>query len=97
MDSPASAGQRYVQILRLPAVCRATGLGRSMVYQLEAANRFPRRIKIGARAVGWIEAEIQSWLADRITTSRGVVEVPVERPDSARRFARISAGQVSPR
>jgi len=46
-----------------------------MVYQLEAANRFPRRIKIGARAVGWIEAEIQSWLADRITTSRGASQV----------------------
>lgn len=97
MDSPASPGQRYVQILRLPAVCRATGLGRSMVYQLEAANQFPRRIKIGARAVGWIEAEIQSWLAERITTSRGAVDLPVERSDSGRRFARIAASQVSPR
>lgn len=97
MDSPASPSQRYVQILRLPAVCRATGLGRSMVYQLEAANRFPRRIKIGARAVGWIEAEIQSWLADRITTSRGAADLPVERPNSAQRFARTSASQVSPR
>lgn len=97
MDSSTSPGQRYVQILRLPAVCRATGLGRSMVYQLEAANRFPRRIKIGARAVGWIEAEIQSWLAERITTSRGSVDMLVERPDSAQRLARISASHVSPR
>lgn len=97
MDSPASAGQSYVQILRLPAVCRATGLDRSMVYQLEAANRFPRRIKIGARAVGWIEAEIQSWLADRITTSRGSVDPAVERSDSAQRFGRHSISHVSPR
>ena len=97
MDSPASPGQQYVQILRLPAVCRATGLGRSMVYQLEAANRFPRRIKIGARAVGWIEAEIQSWLADRITTSRGPVDLPIERSDSTRRFARNLISHVSPR
>lgn len=97
MVSPASPGQRYVQILRLPAVCRTTGLGRSTVYQLEATNRFPRRIKIGARAVGWIEAEIQSWLADRITTSRGSAVRAFEGSDAAQRFARISTSQVSPR
>ena len=97
MDSPTSPGQRYVQILRLPAVCRATGLGRSMVYQLEAANRFPRRIKIGARAVGWIEAEIQSWLADRIITSRGSVDLAIKPSNSTQRVARISTSHVSPR
>lgn len=47
--------------------------------------------------VGWIEAEIQSWLAERITTSRGSVDLPVERSNSARRFAPISASQVSSR
>lgn len=31
------------QILRLPQVCRVTGLGRSMIYQLEAERRFPCR------------------------------------------------------
>jgi len=62
--------RRTVQILRLPAVCRATGLGRSMVYQLEASSQFPRRVKIGARAVGWIETEVQSWLYERIARSR---------------------------
>ncbi|MGO9038671.1 MAG: helix-turn-helix transcriptional regulator [Steroidobacteraceae bacterium] len=70
MDSLSSESHRAIQILRLPAVCRATGLGRSMVYQLEAMSQFPRRVKIGARAVGWIEAEVQLWLAERITRSR---------------------------
>jgi predicted DNA-binding transcriptional regulator AlpA len=42
------------RILRLKEVCRVTGLGRSFIYQLQAARRFPRSIEIGARAVdGW--------------------------------------------
>jgi prophage regulatory protein len=59
-----------VQILRLPQVCKVTGLGRSMIYQLESTRRFPCRVRIGARAVGWVEAEIQGWLADRIERYR---------------------------
>jgi prophage regulatory protein len=42
-----------------------------MVYQMEAEQRFPRRIKIGTRAVGWLEGEILSWLSARIESSRG--------------------------
>jgi predicted DNA-binding transcriptional regulator AlpA len=61
---------RKIQILRLPDVCKATGLGRSMVYQLEAERRFPARVRIGERAVGWVEEEIQGWLAERILHSR---------------------------
>jgi prophage regulatory protein len=41
-----------------------------MIYQLEAEQRFPNRIKIGVRAVGWIESEVQAWLAQRIAESR---------------------------
>jgi len=55
-----------VQILRLPQVCKVTGLGRSMIYQLEAERRFPSRVRIGLRAVGWVESEVQLWLAGRI-------------------------------
>jgi prophage regulatory protein len=59
-----------LQVLRLPQVCKVTGLCRSMIYQLEAQRRFPGRIKIGLRAVGWIEGEVQQWLATRIERSR---------------------------
>ena len=59
-------GARKIQILRLPDVCRATGLGRSKVYQLEAEHRFPARVRIATRAVGWVEEEVQGWLAERV-------------------------------
>jgi prophage regulatory protein len=59
-----------LKILRLPQVCEVTGFCRSMIYQLEAERRFPRRVKIGTRAVGWLEDEVQAWLVCRIEASR---------------------------
>jgi predicted DNA-binding transcriptional regulator AlpA len=67
-----------VQILRLPQACKVTGLGRSMIYQLESEHRFPCRVRLGARAVGWVEAEVQSWLARRVEHYR--VGEPSNRP-----------------
>ena len=57
--------------LRLPQVCKMTGLRRSMIYQMQAEKRFPQRIKLTERAVGWLEREVQEWLAQRIEHSRG--------------------------
>ena len=56
--------------LRLPQVCTITGLRRSMIYRLQAEKRFPQRIKLSERAVGWLEREVQEWLAERIKSSR---------------------------
>ena len=70
MNNSAPISNDNVQLLRLPQVCKVTGLRRSMIYQLEAEQRFPRRIKIGVRAVGWIEGEVQQWLWQRIERSR---------------------------
>ena len=71
MNTPATPVQ--VQVLRLPQVCRVTGLCRSTIYQLETERQFPGRIKIGARAVGWIEGEVQEWLTTRIERSRTAI------------------------
>lgn len=75
--SAEAAVSAMVQILRLPMVCKVTGLKRSMIYQLEAERRFPKRIKIGIRAVGWIECEVQEWLVKRIEASRHNVRRPL--------------------
>lgn len=59
-----------LKILRLPQVCEVTGLCRSMIYQLEADLRFPQRVKIGVRAVGWLDKEVNAWLIRRVAMSR---------------------------
>jgi len=70
MNACAHRIDASIQILRLRQVCERIGLSRSMVYQLEAEQRFPPRIKIGVRAVGWIESEIQAWLEQRVHGNR---------------------------
>jgi prophage regulatory protein len=58
------------RILRLAQVRALTGLCRSSIYQLQAQKRFPLRVKIGARAVGWVEGDVQKWLAEKVARSR---------------------------
>ena len=54
------------KILRLPEVKKITGLSRSSIYRLGESNEFPKSIKIGPRAVGWLEAEVLAWLHQHI-------------------------------
>ncbi len=51
-----------IQILRRPAVSRRTGLGRSALYAAIKAGRFPKPVKLGPRAVGWLEEEVTEWI-----------------------------------
>ncbi len=57
-------------ILRLPAVKASTGLSRSTIYLRVSEGTFPKPVSLGGRAVGWLEEEVQSWLAQRIAASR---------------------------
>ena len=59
-------------ILKRPAVQARTGLSRSTIYLMMAQGAFPKPIPLGARAVGWIESEIDTWLESR-KAQRGAV------------------------
>ena len=52
-------------ILRARDVVGATGLSRSTIYQMIKTNDFPRPIRLGKRAVGWLQSDIISWLDQR--------------------------------
>ncbi len=52
-------------MLRRPAVERVTGLSRSSIYAMIAEGQFPRPIRLGKRAVGWPQKDIEQWLANR--------------------------------
>jgi len=58
------------KILRLPSVKALTGLSRSTIYLRISKNEFPPPISLGARAVGWLENDVDSWLAEKIETTR---------------------------
>ncbi|MBA2352190.1 MAG: AlpA family transcriptional regulator [Burkholderiales bacterium] len=57
-------------ILRLPKVQSRVGLSRSTIYAAIQKKKFPQPISLGVRSVGWIEEEIDAWLASRIHESR---------------------------
>ena len=54
------------RVLRRKAVEAKTGHSTSTIYEKMAAGVFPRPIKLGARAVGWLEEEIESYIERRI-------------------------------
>jgi prophage regulatory protein len=61
------------KILRLPIVLDRTGLSRSTVYLRVSEGKFPRPVSLGARAVGWIETEVEEWIAGQIDVSREIL------------------------
>ena len=47
--------------LRIWAVTRLTGLGRSTIYRLVAEKRFPLPVRLASRAVAWRRCDIERW------------------------------------
>jgi prophage regulatory protein len=57
-------------ILRLPQVKHRVGLSRSSIYLAISHGRFPSPIRLGSRAVGWLQSEIDAWLQQKITARK---------------------------
>ncbi len=53
-------------VLRRREVEARVGLKKSDLYARMAAGEFPRPIPLGARAVGWLEDEIDAWVTARV-------------------------------
>jgi predicted DNA-binding transcriptional regulator AlpA len=53
-------------ILRMAATVKKTGLSRSTIYTLEdSSGKFPRKIQLTERTTGFLESEVDAWIADR--------------------------------
>lgn len=55
------------RILRLPQVIEITGLARPTIYLKMKQGTFPRQLKLGSRAAGWLAADIQGWIESCIS------------------------------
>jgi prophage regulatory protein len=53
------------RILRFPEVRKRTGLGRTTAWEQIKKGRFPAPVKITEHRIGWLESEINAWLASR--------------------------------
>lgn len=60
-------------LIRLTEVQKRTGYSKAWIYRLLKENRFPKSVKIGSRAIAFVESEIDEWINQRIVESRGKV------------------------
>ena len=58
------------RLLRAPEVEARTGLSKTQRFYLMRDGKFPKSIKIGARAVAWIESEIDEYIGRLIAETR---------------------------
>lgn len=58
-------------LIRIPEVQRRTGYSKAWIYRLIGEGKFPASVKIGTRAIAFVESEIDEWVAKRIAESRG--------------------------
>jgi prophage regulatory protein len=58
------------RLLRRPEVESRVGLTCSTIYELMGDDNFPKPIPIWGRQVGWIEAEVEAWVVERIAAAR---------------------------
>ena len=67
-DAPLFAHQidKTLRILRMKQLIERTQLSRATLYMLMATDpTFPRRIKLTPRTVGWLESDVNVWIASR--------------------------------
>jgi prophage regulatory protein len=53
------------RILRLPQVQELVGLRKTTIYQRIKDKDFPPPVKLGARASGWMQQDIDAWISQR--------------------------------
>lgn len=54
------------RFLRLREVQARVPFSRSSIYLKISRGEFPKPFNIGARAVAWLEDDVEKWIADRL-------------------------------
>lgn len=60
------------RFLRLTDVKDRVGYGKATIYRKMDAGEFPRTYSLGARAVAWLESDIDAWIESRVNAGRVV-------------------------
>ena len=58
------------KVVSLRTACDRTLRSRSSIYSDIKAGRFPKPIQVGARRIGFLESDIDDWIASRVLSSR---------------------------
>jgi prophage regulatory protein len=61
------------RFLSIREVVQRTGLGRTTIWRLEKAGKFPQRVRISAGRVAWCEAEVEAWRTGLLASRQAVL------------------------
>jgi prophage regulatory protein len=54
-----------LRALRMPEVLNRVGYKETALRKKIAEKQFPAPFKLGARAIAWLESDVNMWIADR--------------------------------
>ncbi|MGD9660752.1 MAG: helix-turn-helix transcriptional regulator [Porticoccaceae bacterium] len=60
-----------IRLIRKPTVLNRIGHSNAWLYKKIAEGAFPQPVKLGARAVAWVESEVEEWILARIEERDG--------------------------
>ncbi len=84
------------RLLRRAAVLEKTGLTTYDLYAGIKAGTFPNSVPIGIRTVGWVESEIEAWIAAKIAArDDGTAKRNPAGPGRGHRRAALEAGAAA--
>ncbi len=61
------------RLIRRPEVLERIGLRTTELYDLIKEGKFPQPVRLGKRAVAWVESEVDGWIQERIQ-ARSIVK-----------------------
>ncbi|MFZ1109000.1 MAG: AlpA family phage regulatory protein [Rhodomicrobium sp.] len=56
------------RLIRRPEVLAQVGLRTTALYDLIKRGKFPKPVRLGKRAVAWVQAEVDAWIVERAQT-----------------------------
>ena len=69
----AESEKEPMKFLRMKQVMELTGLSRTGVYLSVERGEFPQPIKLGCKAIAWVESEVNAWMKDRAENHRAPI------------------------
>jgi prophage regulatory protein len=60
------------QLVKRKKVEELTSLSKSSLYRLMSDGIFPKPIRLGSKSVAWLKSDVEAWIGDRISASKGL-------------------------
>ena len=55
-----------MRLIKIKEVIKMTSLSRATIYKYMADGGFPKPVSLGAKAVAWVEDEVENWIVEKI-------------------------------